>query len=89
MENHDWPDPDNPSLSRGFRERAQALRETSDHAIILNIRLGVVHEAQFLRGYSEWLVDLYRRPEIASRLMEMRYRTRACGCEFSVVMVLL
>ena len=31
----------------------------------------MVHEAQFVRGYSEWLVDLYRRPEIASRLMEL------------------
>ncbi|MDP7522929.1 MAG: uroporphyrinogen decarboxylase family protein [Arenicellales bacterium] len=70
VENHDWPDPDNPGLYRGFRKRAQALREASDHAIILNIRLGVVHEAQFVRGYSKWLVDLYRRPEIASRLME-------------------
>ncbi len=71
VENHNWPDADNPGLYRGFRERAQALRQAGDHAIILNIRLGVVHEAQFVRGYSEWLVDLYRRPEIASRLMEL------------------
>ncbi|MDP6353146.1 MAG: uroporphyrinogen decarboxylase family protein [Alphaproteobacteria bacterium] len=71
VENHGWPDPDNPSLYRGFRERAQALREAGDHAIILNIRLGVVHESQFLRGYAEWLVDLYRRPEMANRIMEL------------------
>ena len=70
VESHDWPDSDNPGLYRGFRERAQALREAGDHAIILNIRLGVVHEAQFLRGYAEWLVDLYKRPEMANQMME-------------------
>jgi uroporphyrinogen decarboxylase len=71
VEAYAWPDPDNPGLYRGFRERARALRESCDHAIILNIRLGIVHESQFLRGYTEWLVDLYKRPDLAARLMEL------------------
>ncbi len=70
LEDHPWPDPDNAGLYRGFAERAKALRESSDHATILNIRLGIVHESQFLRGYAEWLVDLYRRPDFAAGLME-------------------
>jgi uroporphyrinogen decarboxylase len=71
LETFDWPDPDNPGLYRGFRERARALRESCDHAVILNIRLGIVHESQFLRGYTEWLKDLYKRPDFAVRLMEL------------------
>ena len=70
LEGFEWPDADNPGLYRGFRERAKALRESCDHAVILNIRLGIVHESQFVRGYTEWLVDLYKRPDVAVGLME-------------------
>ncbi len=70
LESHSWPDPDNPGLYRGLSERAEALRRDTDCAIVLNLRLGIVHEGQFLRGYADWLKDLYKRPEFANRLME-------------------
>ncbi len=70
LERHSWPDPDNPGLYRGLSERAEALRRDTDYAIILNLRLGIVHEGQFLRGYGDWLKDLYKRPEFANLLME-------------------
>ncbi len=71
LESHVWPDPDDPGYYRGLRERARALRETTDYAIILNIPSGVVHTAQWLRGYETWLIDLYKNRDFACRLMEL------------------
>ena len=71
LENHVWPDPDNPGYYRGLRARAKALQETTDCAIILNLPSGIVHTAQWLRGYEIWLKDLYRNRDFAARLLEL------------------
>ncbi len=66
-----WPDPDNPGYYRGLRERARALRENSDCAIILNLPIGPIHQGQFLRGFADWLKDLYKHREFISKLMDV------------------
>jgi uroporphyrinogen decarboxylase len=66
LETFDWPDPDNPGLYDGLRERAAALRENTDYAIVLNLNVGVVHLCQFIRGFAEWLMDLYENPDFAA-----------------------
>ena len=71
LETHRWPDPDDPGYYRGLRERARALRESGDCAIILNLPSGVVHTSQWLRGYETWLKDLYKNRDFACRLMEL------------------
>lgn len=63
-----WPDPDNPGYYRGLRERAQALRATGS-AVILNMPIGVVHQGQFLRGFGDWLKDLYKNRAFSEQLM--------------------
>ena len=68
LEEHDWPDPDNPGYTRGLSERAAALRRDSDHAIILNLPVGIVHNAQFVRGFGESLTDLYKNRAFLERL---------------------
>ncbi len=67
---YSWPDPDNPGYFRGMRERARALRENSDCAIVLNLPAGVIHIGQWLRGFDTWLTDLYKNREFATELME-------------------
>lgn len=68
LESHDWPDADNPGYTRGLAERAAALRRDSDHAIILNLPVGIVHQAQFVRGFTESMIDLYRNRAFIERL---------------------
>jgi uroporphyrinogen decarboxylase len=70
LESHDWPDPDNPGYCRGLKERAEAAH-ASGCAVVLNLPLGIIHQGQFVRGYGEWLTDLYRNPEYVSRMMEI------------------
>ncbi len=71
LESHVWPDPDDPGYYRGLRERARALREETDCAIVLAVPTGIVHMAQWLRGYETWLLDLYKNRDFACRLVEL------------------
>ncbi len=68
LESHAWPDPDNPGYYRGLAERAAALRRDTDCAIILNLPVGIIHQAQFLRGFADSLKDLYRHRDFANQL---------------------
>jgi uroporphyrinogen decarboxylase len=67
----DWPDPDNPGYYRGLGERARRLREKTDCAVILNMPIGVVHQGQFLRGFGDWLKDLYKNRPFSERMMDV------------------
>ena len=68
IEANDWPDPDNPGFYRGLAERARALRRTTDAAVILNLPSGPVSQGQFVRGFGDWLKDLYKNRAFAARL---------------------
>lgn len=70
LKRHAWPDPADPGRYRGLADRARALRETTNYAVILNLGVGPVHQCQFLRGYAEWLEDLVARPLFAEALLE-------------------
>ncbi|MHA1567636.1 MAG: uroporphyrinogen decarboxylase family protein [Alphaproteobacteria bacterium] len=71
LEKGKWPDPDNPGYYRGLAERAQKLRRETDYAIILNMPIGVIHQGQFLRGFADWLKDLYKNRTFSERTMDM------------------
>lgn len=66
-----WPDPDNPGYYRGLAERAEKLRRETDCAIILNLPIGVIHQGQFLRGFGDWLKDLYKNKDFSASLADM------------------
>jgi uroporphyrinogen decarboxylase len=65
-----WPDPDDPGRYRGLRERAKEIHETTDQAVVLNLWVGLVHIAQFVRGFGRWLEDLLANPVFAEALMD-------------------
>ncbi|MBI4877230.1 MAG: hypothetical protein HY822_21595 [Acidobacteria bacterium] len=65
------PDPADPGRFRGLRERARALHQGTDYAVVLGLGVGPVHQCQFLRGYGEWLEDLLARPAFAEGLLEL------------------
>jgi len=70
LDNHSWPDPADPGRYRGLRERARQLHEETDYAVVLGLGVGPVHQAQFMRGYAEWLEDLILNPAFAEGLLE-------------------
>jgi len=70
LESLAWPDPDDPGRYRGLRERAKCLHNNTDHAVVLNLWVGLVHLAQFLRGFSQYLEDLLVNPAFAEALMD-------------------
>jgi uroporphyrinogen decarboxylase len=70
LDEFSWPDPEDPGRYRGLRERAQTLAQATDHAIVLDLWVGLVHIAQFMRGFAEWLEDLVLNPTFAEALME-------------------
>ncbi len=70
IDRFDWPDPADPGRYRGLRRRARALHEGTEYAVILTLGVGPVHQAQFMRGYGEWLADLVACPAFAEGLLE-------------------
>lgn len=65
-----WPDPVDPVYTQGVAERARALHQETDYAVILNLPLGVIHVAQWLRGFENWLMDLVLDPEFSIYLLD-------------------
>jgi uroporphyrinogen decarboxylase len=68
-----WPDPDDPGRYRGLRERAKLLHETTDQSVVLNLCVGLVHLAQFVRGFAQWLEDLLANPVFAEGLIQWEF----------------
>lgn len=55
---------------RALAEHARYLRATTDLALVLNPEVGFMHQAQFLRGFDQWLMDLIAEPAFAAALMD-------------------
>ena len=56
--NYPWPDPDDPGLMRGLKERVTWIRENTDCAAILTLPAPFVHISQYLRGFEDWFCDI-------------------------------
>jgi len=66
---HPWPDPTDPGIVRGLRERAERLRRTG-YAVIYNARFNLVHTTQYLRGFEDWYLDLGADHDLFTALMQ-------------------
>ena len=65
---YSWPE---PNLEwPGLRARAKQLNESTDKALVLNLEVGFLHQAQFMRGFDRWLIDLVSDPALAAALMD-------------------
>lgn len=68
--NYHWPDPHDPGITRGLRERAVQLRQSTDCAINVTLPSPFVHTTQFVRGFKDWLVDCASDPCLAEVLFD-------------------
>jgi uroporphyrinogen decarboxylase len=65
-----WPDPDDPGRVEGLRDRAKALYENTEYAIVLDMTgFGVFEEGWGLRGFENFLLDLAMNQEFAEALL--------------------
>ena len=74
LDNYPWPDPDDPAIYAGLREKAKWLYENTDLAIVGYFGGSMFTLASQLRGMENWLMDLAADPEFAEALM-IRLRT--------------
>ncbi|MBI4585132.1 MAG: hypothetical protein HY717_14060 [Planctomycetes bacterium] len=70
LEAYPWPDPDDPGYTQGLAEAARKLHQETDCAVILSLPAGPLHQAQWLRGYERWMMDLASDVELYEALME-------------------
>jgi uroporphyrinogen decarboxylase len=63
-----WPEARTDFTHLG--RQASGLRETTDKALILNLEVGFLHQAQFMRGFDLWLMDLAADAPFAESLMD-------------------
>jgi uroporphyrinogen decarboxylase len=70
LEKFRWPDPHDPGRRRGMAEAAARLHQGTEYAVVLNMPGGIVHQAQFLRGFEDWFADLIANPAFFQALME-------------------
>jgi uroporphyrinogen decarboxylase len=65
-----WPDPDDPGLVRGLKERIAWIRENTDCAAILTLPAPFVHISQYLRGFEDWFCDIMLNPKRLEALFD-------------------
>ncbi len=71
LDDFDWPDPRNPARLEGLREETEDFYHNTDYAIQADAFFGGIYEcAWWLRGFETFTVDLYRRPEFASKFLD-------------------
>ncbi len=66
-----WPSPDDPVYTQGIAELAAHYHKDTDAAVILNLPLGSIHIAQWLRGFDNWLMDLVLDVELSNYLLDV------------------
>lgn len=70
IEAHHWPDGSNEGLASGVRERVAEIKSKGDHAVCLYLPGGIIHRGYAMRGFENYLKDLYRNREAVERLMD-------------------
>lgn len=64
-----WPDPTAPIRREGLKERVRQIRRTGC-AAVLNLQSGFVHISQYLRGFTDWFIDLASDKKLAAALYD-------------------
>lgn len=65
-----WPDPYAPGRADGLREEAENLHNNTEYAVVADIMCGGPFEqALWLRGWEDFLCDLYVNPSLAEALL--------------------
>jgi uroporphyrinogen decarboxylase len=70
LEEYPWPDPDDPAMFSGLRERAKQLHEETDYVIGADgVKGGILQTSLELRGYDQLYIDFALDPEYTHALL--------------------
>jgi uroporphyrinogen decarboxylase len=70
ISSYPWPDPDDPGLVQGLKDRVKWIREHTDCAAVLPLPAPCVHTSQYLRGFEDWFCDFVTNPRILEALLD-------------------
>ncbi len=70
LQQHNWPDPSILEPVAALAASAHDLRATSSCAICLNSAASIVHTAQNLRGFENWLMDAAGNQRLFAALLD-------------------
>jgi len=81
-----WPEAVRSGYTEGLRETARQLRNSTDKAIIANLAMQIHTQSYFLRGFSQYLMDIALNPELIEAIQDhvleiFAERTRAIMTE--------
>lgn len=72
LQEYPWPDPDDPERFKGLKEEAEKLYQNDEYAIVVDPTGSIPFaNAQMLRGFDTFLVDLMLNQKFAEALMEI------------------
>jgi uroporphyrinogen decarboxylase len=74
-----WPDFTNKDDYKGLKEKAKAIHDNTEFAVVGTCAVNVLERAEWLRGIQNFLVDLYANEDFALALME---RTTQLAIDF-------
>lgn len=71
LDNYPWPDPFAPGRDRDLKVRAEFLYNQTDYAIATRaVSHGFFELAHEMRGFQDFLMDLYINPDFANALLD-------------------
>lgn len=70
VRNMAWPEAIRPGFTEGLREKALAFRQGTDKAIIANLAMQIHTQSYFLRGFSQYLMDMVLNPGLIEAIMD-------------------
>jgi len=70
FDSYEWPDKNDTNRIIGMREEAEKTRKETDLAIVLGETLDFFLFSLWLRGFENFLTDLYLHPEFAYTLLD-------------------
>lgn len=65
-----WPEAVPSGFVTGMREKALVLRQSTDKAIIANLAMQIHTQTYFLRGFSQYLMDMVMNPTLIEAIMD-------------------
>jgi uroporphyrinogen decarboxylase len=69
LASYPWPDPGDPGYLDGLREEAERARATG-YAVMLGLPVGLLHQATFLRGMANLMMDMLTDRPLAEALLD-------------------
>jgi len=71
LNSYRWPNPDNSERFKGLKEKVEMIYETNEYPIVVDPTGGIPFQnAQNLRGFDTFLIDLLINQEFAETLMD-------------------